>query len=198
MPQSSVWHILHKRLSVKGYRLQLLQTLNPQDHSLRLHFCVDFQQQLEEDRFAEKLVFSEKVTFHVCGKVNRHIIRIWGMENPHAMMEHIRDLPKVNVFCAVSACKVYGPFFFAEPTVTIINYLDMLQLWLMLQLQEDSEDFIFQQDRAPLHFHFDVHAHFTANLPGRWIGRTSHNYSLLLPWPPQSPNLSPCSFFLWG
>jgi hypothetical protein len=41
----------------------------------------------------------------------------------------------MNVFCAVSSCKVYGPFFFAEPTVTGYCYLDMLQLWLMQQLQ---------------------------------------------------------------
>ena len=49
MPQSSVWGILLKRLRVKGYRLQLLQALNPQDHNLRFHICVDFQQRLEED-----------------------------------------------------------------------------------------------------------------------------------------------------
>jgi hypothetical protein len=103
---------------------------------------VDFQQRLEEDRFAEKLVFSDEATFRVCGKVNHHNIRIWGMENPHATMEHVCDSPKVTVFCAVSSCKVYGPFFFAEPTVTGINYLDMLQLWLMPQLQEDSKNFI--------------------------------------------------------
>jgi hypothetical protein len=122
MPQSSVWHILRKRLCVKGYRLQLLQALNPQDHNRRLHFWVDFQQRLEEDGFAEKLVFSDEVTFHVCGKVNHHNVRIWGTENPHAMMEHIHDSPKVNVFCAVSSCKVYGTFFFAEPNVTSIYY----------------------------------------------------------------------------
>jgi len=116
--------------------------------------------------------------------MNRHNIRIWRTENPRATMEHVRDLPKVNVFCAVSSCKVYGPFFFAEPAVTGINYLDMLQLWLMPQLQEDSEYFIFQQDGAPPHFHFDVRAHLSAYLLGRWIGRTSHNDSPLLTWPP--------------
>jgi hypothetical protein len=63
--------------------------------------------------------------------------------------EHIRDSPEVNVFLAVSSCKVYGQFFFAEPTVTDVNYLDMLQLWLMPQLQEDSEDFILQQAIFP-------------------------------------------------
>jgi hypothetical protein len=55
MPQSIVWRILCKRLHVKGYRLQLLQALNPQDHKLRSHFCVDFQQRLEEDGFADVL-----------------------------------------------------------------------------------------------------------------------------------------------
>jgi hypothetical protein len=87
--------------------------------------------------------YSVSWNFHVCYKVNRHNVHIWGMENPHALVEHIRDLPKVNVFFAVSSCKVYGPFFFGKLIVTGINYLDMLQLWLMSQLQEDSEDFIF-------------------------------------------------------
>ena len=66
IPQSSVWRILRKRLRMKGYWLQLLQALNPQDHNLRLGFCLDFQQQLLEEGFAEKLVFSEEATFHVC------------------------------------------------------------------------------------------------------------------------------------
>jgi hypothetical protein len=74
----------------------------------------------------------------VCGEVNLHDVRIRGTESPHAVIEHVRDLPKVNVFCTVSYCKVYGPFFFAESIVTDINYLDMLQLWLLPQLQEDS------------------------------------------------------------
>ena len=69
---------------------------------------------------------------------------------------------------------------------------------LMPQLQEKSEDFIFQQDGAPPHFHFDVRAHLIVNLPGRWIGRDSHNESSLLTWPPRSPDLTPCDFFLWG
>jgi len=87
MPQSSVWRILRKHLRVREYRLQLLQALNPQDQNLRFHFCVDFQQRLKEDGFAEKLVFSDEATFHVRGKVNCHNVRVWGTENPHATME---------------------------------------------------------------------------------------------------------------
>ena len=197
LPQSNVWRILCKCLREKGYLLQLLQALNPQDRNLRLHFCMDFQQRLEEDRFAEKLVFSDEAMFHVCGKVNHHNVHIWGMENSHATMEHVRDLPKVNVFCAISSCKVYGLFFLAEPSVTSISYLDMLQLWLMPQLQENSEDFIFQQDRTLPHFHFDVCAHLNANLPGRWVRfsqwRSSSSLACMVTWPNHL-----LFFFLWG
>jgi hypothetical protein len=115
-----------------------LQVLITHDHNLRLPFCLDFQQRLREDRFAEKLVFSDEAMFHVCVKVICHNICIWDTENPHAMMEHVHDLPKVNVFFVVSSSKVYGPFFFAEPAVTSINYLYMLQLWLMPQIKENS------------------------------------------------------------
>ena len=98
MSQSSVWRILRKRLRVKGYRVQVLQALNPQDYNLRFRFCLHFQQRLREDGLAEKLVFSDEATFHVWGKVNRHNVRIWGTENPHATTEYVRDSPKLNVF----------------------------------------------------------------------------------------------------
>ena len=45
------------------------------------------QQRLREDGFGEKLVLSDEATFHVCDKVNRHNVRIWGTENPHATIE---------------------------------------------------------------------------------------------------------------
>ena len=55
---------------------------------------------------------------------------IWGSENPRASLEHVRDSPKVNVFCALSKERVYGLFFFMETTITGIVYLDMLQEFL--------------------------------------------------------------------
>ena len=64
--------------------------------------------------------------------------------------------PKVNVFCVLLQTKVYGLFFFAENMVTGVTYLTMLQNWFLPQMSEDSEDFIFQQDGAPSHWHWDV------------------------------------------
>jgi hypothetical protein len=99
------------------------------------------------------------------------------------------------MFCAISSQKVYGPFFFAEKSVNGFAYLDMLQLWLLPQLQ-DSDNSILQQDGAPPHFHLEVRCHLNTTLPQRWIGRTSNEDSTLILWPPRSPDLTPCDFFL--
>jgi hypothetical protein len=78
-------------------------------------------------------MFSDEVTFHTCGKVNRHNIRIWGAENPHSVREHFRDSKKVNVWCGMVKDRIIGPFFFIEPTVTGNIYLDMLQQFAVPQ-----------------------------------------------------------------
>jgi hypothetical protein len=106
---------------------------------------------LEKYGFAEKLIFSDEATFHLYGKVNRQCAHIWGTENPNATIEHIRNSPKLNVFCAMSKEKVYGPFFFAKSTVTGTSYLHMMQEWLMPQLTDDSNGFIYQQHRTSPH-----------------------------------------------
>jgi len=84
---------------------------------------------------------------------------------PQEALEHERDSLKVNLFCALSQTKVYGPFFFAENTVTGVTYLAMLQNWLLPQMSEDSEDFIFQKDGAPSHWHQDVQCFLNESLP---------------------------------
>jgi hypothetical protein len=81
----------------------------------------------------------------------------------------------VNVFCAISKEKVYATFFFVDNTVMVNSYLDMLASWLLPQLEEDSNDFIFQQDEALPHFHVAVRNHLNAQLPRRWIGRAGAN-----------------------
>ncbi|KAJ4442050.1 hypothetical protein ANN_11916 [Periplaneta americana] len=118
-----------------------------------------------------RLIFSDEATFHTSGKFNKHNCRVWGTQKPHRIIEHERDSSKVNVFCALSQRKLYGPFFFIEATVTGHSYLDMLEQWLMPQLRQDFDDnFIFQQDGAPPHFHNAVRAYLNTEMSDRWIG----------------------------
>ena len=58
----------------------LLQKLQSDDHHRGTTFCTELQALMEEDGFFERLIFSDECTFHVCGKVNRHNVRIWGQK----------------------------------------------------------------------------------------------------------------------
>jgi len=82
-------------------------------------------------------------------------------------------------------------------TGLFISPWDILENWLMPQLNEDSNDYSFQQDGSPAHYK-DVQGYLNRNLPQRWIGRTGKEDDALMRWPPRSPDLTPCDFFFWG
>jgi len=50
----------------------------------------------------------------------------------------------------------------------------------MAQLNEDSNDYTFQQDGSPTHYHKDVRGYLNRNLPQRWIGRTGKEDDALI------------------
>jgi hypothetical protein len=145
-----------------------------------------------DDNYLQKILFSEEATFHTHGVVNRHKCRIWGSENPHVHMEHVRDSPKVNVLCGIMSDRIVGPFFFHESTITSAVYLDVLENFVFPQIAE-VDGLIFQQDGAPPHFGAIVRTALDERFPGRWIGRGGP-----INWPPQSPDLTPMDLFFWG
>ena len=196
IPNVTVWRVLRKRLHLKAYKLSIVQHLTNADKVVRKEFCMQMFQRIQDDgKFLDSVIFSDESTFHVSGRVNTHNCRIWGSENPRVSLEHVRDSPKVNVFCALSKERVYGPFFFMETTITGIVYLDMLQEFLIPQLDEDDQEgrIHFQQDGAPPHYLGEVREYLNTRFPGRWIGRAAP-----IAWPPRSPDLTPLDFFLWG
>ena len=72
----------------------------------------------------------------------------------------------------------------------------MLENWMMPELNEDSNDYIFQQGGSPAHYQ-DLRGYLNRNLPQRWIGPTGKEDDALMRWPPRSPDLTPCDFFFW-
>ena len=72
-----------------------------------------------------------------------------------------------------------------------------LLLWLLPQLNTNYDDYILQLDGAPPHFHRNVWELLNRVLQQHWIGRAAKGDNHLPPWPPRSPDLTPCNFFLW-
>jgi hypothetical protein len=67
--------------------------------------------------------------------------------------------------------------------------------WLMLQFEDDSDDFVQQQDGTVSHYHHIIHLSLNLQLPQYWIGQTTTEDQVLHPWPPRSPEPTPCDYF---
>jgi hypothetical protein len=64
-----VWTVLRTRLSFRPYKFQLLQELKPNDRPHWRNFCTDILNCLKEYHlFLNKIVLSDKATFHLSGK----------------------------------------------------------------------------------------------------------------------------------
>jgi hypothetical protein len=121
----------------------------------------------------------------------------------------IGPLPTLNNFtnglstrprCTISSNGVIGPYFFeiddAHAVIaTSARYVRMLENFLIPELHRFPvhENTHFQQDGATSHT-----ARVTMNLlkdlfPNRLINRNGE-----VQWPPRSPDLSSCDYFLWG
>ncbi|KAJ8874053.1 hypothetical protein PR048_024893 [Dryococelus australis] len=98
--------------------------------------------------------------------------------------EHERSSPKINVWCAVTAAGVVGPYFFENDTVTGADILLMLETCVAdnLPLRILLTGY-FQLDGAPPHFARVVRNYLYATFQRRWIGRGEisrlHCYALL-------------------
>jgi len=73
----------------------------------------------------------------------------------------------------------------------------MLENWLMPQLNEDSNYYIFQQDGSPAHYK-DVRGYLNRNFLQTWTGRRGEEDDALMRWPLRSPGLTPCDVFFLG
>lgn len=79
------------------------------------------------------------------------------------------------------------------------NYLQFLRdvlpgLIQILDLPvEVEQNIIFQHDGCPAHFQVQVRQYLDQQYAGRWFGRGGP-----VEWPPRSPDMNVCDYFLWG
>ena len=148
-----------------------------------------------DDQWIKRWMFTDVATFDVSGRVNTHNYLIWGTENPDVSYELQRASPKQNVWCRVTSEKVYGPFFFKEETVVAVNYLDMIERYVVPRLQQDGilDIIIYRRDGAPPHWAIIVREQLNHIFNDHWCG---HDGPIL--WSSNSPDLTPPDFFVWG
>ena len=193
--QSSVVRIL-KNIKWHPYKVQVIQKLSAEDLAKRSQFAHEELARIENNSMhLANLMFSDGAHFHLDGAVNRHNHRYWAPKNPHWTLEKGLHSPRTTVWAAIWQGGVCGPFFFDE-CINSERYLALLQnvFWPKILENKMENSIIFMQDGAPPHWGLQVREWLNETLPLRWMGRGSPN----MPWPPRSPDLTPCDYFMWG
>jgi hypothetical protein len=184
------------------YKIHVFQSLTTVCREKRTSFAEEFGDHLQQNpHTVEHIWFSDEAYFHLTGDINRQYVRFWGTQHPHQINESTLHAQKVLVWCAVSAQGLIEPFMF-EDYITGENYTMMLDSFFFPQLRRKRCSLHvqwFQQDGARprttpevlefLHSKFQ-HRILSNHFPQQFQYRFS--------WPPCSPDLNPCDYFLWG
>jgi len=200
LSRESVRTILQKDFKFHPYKMCVVQEPRATDYEQREDFAIRMQVLLEEN---EIIIMSDEAHFHLSGEVNKQNLRYWASENPLNIHEKPLHSERVTVWCAIGISGVIGPNFFedengATVTVNAERYIHMLNNTFLRpqkkrQRLHNMQNVYFQQDGATPHtarLSIDV---LRRMFPGRVISRFGDT-----PWPPRSPNLTTCDFFLWG
>lgn len=197
MSNRSVRRILHLDLHFHPFKLMVVQQLQQNDYGRRFRFAETMVENMTDDIV---LIMSDEAHFHLSGVVNKQNFRYWASENPRQLHEKPLHSDKLTVWCGISRNFIIGPYFFQENgrtvTVNTDRYLTMLREFFLPQLRRrriNLNTVWFQQDGATCHTSRAAMEFLRQTFPGRLISLRGD-----VEWPPRSPDLSPCDYFLWG
>jgi len=189
LSRSLILTILSDDLHLKPYKYHDWHKLEDRDYVSRVQFATWFLS-LPADT-ENWLICSDEAYFSLTLPLNKQNNRIWADSQPVIGIETPLHDKKILVWCAISATKLYGPHFFSE-TVNQFNYLSMLQdfFWRSHSKTLDYKKYYFQQDGATPHTAIAVQTWLTSKFGDKFVEKKM--------WPPRSPDLNPCDYYLWG
>lgn len=196
--RQSCMRILHQDLQMRPYKVSVVHELKSADAPQRFEFCNWLFNEIVMNGLDLDFFFmSDEAWFHLNGYVNSQNNRFWASENPYHFHQTPLHDQKVGVWCAVSACRIIGPIFFHH-TVNSQRYISAILNPFLAELTEDEKTYgYFQQDGATAHTAPTSLEHiYKIFTPDRVVSR---GQSCIDPsWPPRSPDLTVCDYFLWG
>jgi hypothetical protein len=194
--ETSLRRAVRKELKFCSYKIQILEAKQPGDKEKRLEFALETLALIHlDENVLSNLWISDEAYFCLSGTVNKQNMRFWGLENPNVVHEQPLHDAKLLVWCAMSEHGIIGPYFF-EGTVNSERYREMLNTFFFPELRALRIPLAtawFQQDGATAHCSNQNLELLEFKFGERLISRRTQR-----PWPPRSPDLSSCDFFLWG
>lgn len=199
VPKTIVNEVLNEQL-LHPYHVQKVQELLPTDPPMRLTFCQFIRnKRIRDPNFCRKILFTDEACFTRSGVTNLHNEHIYSDENPHAIkVAHHQHQFKLNIWAGIIDRYLIGPIVIPDRLDGNI-YLNFLQDTLPMLLENLPlllrREMWYMHDGAPPHFSVVVRQYLHHQYPNRWIGRGN---DAPVKWPPRSPELNMCDFFLWG
>jgi hypothetical protein len=184
-------HRVLQSLQLKPYRVSCVHELLPDDEEKRVKYCEWFLKKIVDGEFDPTLYFmSDEAWFNLSVHVNAQNTRYWLAENSHILHQSPLHDQKIGVLPAVSGSQIIGPIFF-DTTVNTEVYLRIFEDFYSQLTEKENINCFFQQDGATCHTSRQslthIHEAFTEE---RTVSKGL--------WPPRSPELSSCGFYLWG
>ena len=196
-----MWTIVKRDLNLFPYKIQVHQQLKDVDVNRRLDFANLMLEKIENKEIdISKIWFSDEAHFHLNGYVNKQNYRHWGTEPPHLAISKPAHPLRLTVWCGMSSSVIIGPVFI-DGNVTGSKYQGLLEKDFFPKIRRYRlvQDHWFQQDGARPHRTDNVLQSLASVFGGRIIGLDSEKVTDSgIDWPPNSPDLNPCDFFLWG
>lgn len=199
--RTSLQRIIKTKLKLHPYKIQVFQELADFDMERRLEFARQMIDMILAGSIKTKRIwFSDEAHFWLSGYVNKQNYRFWARENPRVFETTTLKPQRITVWCAISEFGIIGPVFL-DQNINGERYKRMLlkDFIPVVQGMDAIERFWFMQDGALPHRTNDVFQVLDEHFTGRVIGLGyPSKYSGGMDWPPYSPDLNPCDFFLWG
>ena len=197
--------ITRQDLNFHPYVMKRRHELKDTDFPRRMEYSEWLVTKFQEEDFLGKIVIGDEAAFMMNGTVSCHNVRRYAPkgEAPDFNYDVSTSREKVIVWAAVCGNgSVIGPYFFEE-NINGVVYLAMINGNLVEDMNVLFEYDIFGHVRFPNCWWFQDGApcHRVRAVTDR-LRELFGNQTVALnhrrEWPPRSPDLTPCDFFLWG
>ena len=193
---TSIRNIAKVDLGLFSFRRMPVQVINEATRLKRLTRCKQLLRRLTVKK-QKNVFFSDEKLFYVSPPVNSQNDRVWSAGrkrdiNPQRLLvQRAKFSASVMVSAGVCCVGKGSLHFVAEKAKINAEYYTNN---LLPKLIEDCNslvpnDFIFQQDGAPAH---------TSHLAQDWLMQKTPDFIKKDEWPPNSPDLNPLDYHVWG
>lgn len=194
--EASVRNIAKQDLGLGCFKRVPVQVITDATQQKRLERCTQLLQRMTVPN-CKRTFFTDEKIFYISPPVNNQNNRVWAAGKKHSIKPErlLVQRAKFSAHVMVSAGICYGGkgklHFVAEKAKINADYYVSN---LLPKLFEDCHNllphgFIFQQDGAP--------AHASRQAQG-WIQERNPVFIAKDQWPPNSPDLNPLDYHVWG